>query len=69
VVPVYIQRSFEALPSDKVWPRFTSITIIFGECCDARELAREGEGEQAYERIVIALQKKVAMLNQLRRGT
>jgi long-chain acyl-CoA synthetase len=69
VVPVYIQGSFEALPSDKVWPRFTSITIIFGECCDARELAREGEGEQAYERIVIALQKKVAMLNQLRRDT
>ncbi len=62
VVPVYIYGSFEALPHGRLWPRFKPITVIFGAACVARELADEGQGEQAPERVVSALRARVAAL-------
>ncbi len=62
VVPVYIHGSFQALPRGRFWPRLTPITVILGAPCKPSDLAREGEGEQRYERIVNGLQRRVSAL-------
>jgi long-chain acyl-CoA synthetase len=62
VVPVYIHGSFQALPRGRFWPRLTPITVIFGAPFEPNDLARQGEGEQPYDRIVNVLQARVAAL-------
>jgi long-chain acyl-CoA synthetase len=62
VVPVYIHGSFQALPRGRFWPRLTPITVIFDAPFEPNDLARQGEGEQPYDRIINVLQARVAAL-------
>jgi long-chain acyl-CoA synthetase len=63
VVPVYIAGAFDALPRGRWWPRIRPITVSFGEPIDPRERQRQGEGDQADQRIAAALQDRVAALS------
>lgn len=62
VVPVYIQGTREAMPPEAAWPRPGQVTISFGPPCDPRELAQQGQGDNAPTRMVQALQERVASL-------
>lgn len=64
VVPVYIEGAREALPRGDWWPKPVPITITFGQPCDPRELAEQGQGEHTPARIAQALQEKVAALGE-----
>jgi long-chain acyl-CoA synthetase len=62
VVPVFIRGTHEAMPPGKAWPRPKKIMVVFSRPLDARELERQGEGEQAQDRIVQALHEHVGEL-------
>ena len=62
VVPVYLHGTHGALPRGKHWPRWTQITVEFGDPLDPSDLERVGQGDQPHERITAALQQRVAEL-------
>jgi long-chain acyl-CoA synthetase len=63
VVPVYLDGTREALPPGAFFPRFHKIKVIFGEPVKAKELAKEGKGKEAPERIANALHDRVDALS------
>jgi long-chain acyl-CoA synthetase len=62
VVPVFIQGTHEALPPDRLLPRIRKVTVTFGETVSAADLEKEGKGDEARDRIIDALQGRVARL-------
>jgi long-chain acyl-CoA synthetase len=62
LVPVWIEGSFDALPTGAWWPRRRSIKILFGEALDAGALAGESHGADRYRLIAAALHDHVAAL-------
>jgi len=65
VVPVYLDGTREALPPGAFFPRFAPIRVIFGEPIKPEQLAAQGKGEEAPERIANALHDRVAALSKL----
>jgi long-chain acyl-CoA synthetase len=62
VVPAFIQGTYEALPPGRVLPRIRKVVVTFGEPVNAAELEKEGKGDEARDRIIDALQGRVAQL-------
>jgi long-chain acyl-CoA synthetase len=63
VVPVYLNGTREALPPGAFFPSFHQIKVIFGEPVKAKQLAKEGKGKEAPERIANALHDRVEALS------
>lgn len=59
VIPVFIRGAHEALPRGKFLPRLRPITVSFGAPLDPKNLAREGSGEESYQRLVSALHERM----------
>lgn len=59
LIPVTIEGSHHALPPGRWWPRPRKIKVCFGEALDANQLAKEGDGEKAYQRINDALHRRL----------
>jgi long-chain acyl-CoA synthetase len=66
VVPVYLDGTRAALPPGAFFPRFHQIKVVFGEPVKAEQLAKEGTGPDAPERIANALQSRVLALSKQR---
>lgn len=68
VVPAYIKGSFEALPRNAVWPRFTKIEVMFGRPFHASSLDMTKKPEQldAYQFFVNEVRKRVEELQYLK---
>ena len=64
VVPVYLDGTRKALPPGAFFPRFHPIKVIFGEPVRPQQLAEEGKGREAPERIANALHDRVLALSQ-----
>jgi long-chain acyl-CoA synthetase len=62
VVPVFIHGTERALPHGRALPRRASVTVVFGQPLDPRDLAARGRGEDAAHRIADALHAAVAEL-------
>ncbi len=62
VIPAFIRGTEEAMPPGKPYLRPARIEIAFGQPLDARELERQGEGEEPHHRISSALHDRVAEL-------
>jgi long-chain acyl-CoA synthetase len=62
VVPAFIQGTHEALPPDRLLPRIRKVVVTFGEPVNAAELEKEGKGDEVRDRIIDALQRRVAQL-------
>lgn len=62
VVPVFIHGTERALPHGRALPRRASVTVVFGQALDPRELATRGQGTDAAHRIADALHAAVAEL-------
>ena len=62
LIPVWIEGSFEALPSGSWWPRRRAIRVVFGEALDAGTLAGSSRGADRYRLIAAALHDQVAAL-------
>ncbi len=63
-VPVYLDGTRQALAPGAFFPSYVPIRVIFGEPATGRELAKEGKGKEAPERIANALQQRVFALSQ-----
>lgn len=63
-VPVYLDGTRQALAPGAFFPTYVPIRVIFGEPATGRELAKEGKGKEAPERIANALQQRVLALSQ-----
>lgn len=63
-VPVYLDGTRQALAPGAFFPSYVPIRVIFGEPATGRELAKEGKGKEAPERIANALQQRVLALSQ-----
>jgi long-chain acyl-CoA synthetase len=66
VIPVAIQGTFEALPTEKSLPRLVPIKVIFGRPMSAEELAAKGSGSDLHARITTGLHQVVKELGNLR---
>lgn len=64
VVPVYLDGTRRALPPGVSWPRFTKITVIFGEPVEPAQLLKEGKGKTPAEKITNALHERVEKLSE-----
>lgn len=62
LIPVWIEGSFEALPTGSWWPRRRAIRVVFGEALDTETLAGPSRGVDRYRRIATALHDQVAAL-------
>lgn len=62
-VPVYLDGTRQALAPGAFFPTYIPIRVIFGEPATGRELAKEGKGKEAPERIANALQQRVLALS------
>jgi long-chain acyl-CoA synthetase len=62
VVPVWIEGSFEALPTGACWPRRRRIRVRFGEPLNSNLLAGQSLGTDRYRRIAAVLHDHVAAL-------
>jgi long-chain acyl-CoA synthetase len=63
VVPMYLDGTRDALPPGAYFPSFRRVTVIFGEPVKPEQLAKEGKGTEAPERIANALHERVAALS------
>ncbi|MGH9628268.1 MAG: hypothetical protein ACRD7E_08015, partial [Bryobacteraceae bacterium] len=64
IVPAYLHGAYEALPPGNALPRPARITVMFGQPRMAGDLERQGQGEQARDRIAYALRQEVARLGE-----
>ncbi len=62
IVPMFVSGSFEALPTSRTFPRCHPVTLYIGKPVTPKELANEGEGDTAAERITSGLRKRIAAL-------
>jgi hypothetical protein len=62
IIPVWIEGSFEALPTGAWWPRRQCIRVRFGESLNPNILAGQSHGADRYRRIAAALHDCVAAL-------
>lgn len=62
LIPVWIEGSFEALPTGACWPRRRRIRIRFGEPLHPNIIAGQSQGADRYRRIATALHDQVASL-------
>ncbi|MBH0192727.1 MAG: 1-acyl-sn-glycerol-3-phosphate acyltransferase, partial [Nitrospira sp.] len=62
VIPVWIEGSFEALPTGACWPRRRRIRIRFGEPVPPNIIAGQSQGADRYRWIATALHDHVAAL-------
>jgi len=64
VIPAYIKGAYEALPRGRMWPKFTGITITFGNpfCLSDLDMTRKPGGMDEYRYFVNELRKKVEVL-------
>lgn len=64
VIPAYIHGAFRALPRGSSWPKFTRITVIFGEPLYPSRLAesRESGGEDRYQLFMDKVREEVECL-------
>ena len=62
VVPVHLEGTRDSLPPGQWVPRMGRIEITFGSPLDPRELEKQGQGDQPFERITNALHDKIAAL-------
>lgn len=62
IVPVYIDGTYQSLPYENYLPKRVPVTIRFGKPLSAKELAEQGEGEHAHQRIASALRQAVQSL-------
>jgi long-chain acyl-CoA synthetase len=62
-VPVYLDGTRQALAPGKFFPSFVPIRVIFGEPATGAELAEEGKGKTAPEKITNALHDRVLALS------
>src|SRR5690606_22488504 len=60
VIPVVIRGTYAAWPPARRLPRLEPVTVEFLEPVDPARLAAEGRGENAAERIVDALHRRIA---------
>lgn len=63
VVPMYLSGTRQALPPGAYIPRPHAIKVIFGEPVTAQQLAKEGSGREAPEKIANALHDRVEALS------
>jgi long-chain acyl-CoA synthetase len=62
VVPIVISGTYEAMPRGRMLPRPRRIRVTFFEAVDADTLEREGEGDEAEDRISAALHDRMKRL-------
>lgn len=62
LVPVWIEGSFEALPTGAWWPRRRPIRIRFGQPLHPNTIAGQSQGADRYRRIAAELHDHVAAL-------
>jgi len=62
LIPVWIEGSFEALPTGAWWPRRRAIKVVFGEVLDVDRFAGLEAGSERYRGIATALHDHVAAL-------
>ncbi|MDH5624883.1 MAG: AMP-binding protein, partial [Nitrospira sp.] len=62
VIPVWIEGSFEALPTGARWPRRRRIRILFGEPLHPNMIAGQSQGADRYRQIAAELHDRVAAL-------
>jgi long-chain acyl-CoA synthetase len=62
LIPVWIEGSFDALPTGARWPRRRRIRIRFGEPLYPSSIAGQSQGADRYRRIAAALHDHVAAL-------
>lgn len=67
VIPVWIEGSFEALPTGAWWPRRRRIRIRFGKPLNPNLLAGQSLGTDRYQSIAAALHDHVAALGRAAR--
>ncbi|MFC1560287.1 lysophospholipid acyltransferase family protein, partial [Candidatus Margulisiibacteriota bacterium] len=49
IVPVYIDGTFEALPTGSIFPKPHKVRVFFGEPVNVREFVKKQETEKAYD--------------------
>lgn len=64
VIPVSVRGAHEAMPPGRRVPRLRRLTVRFGEVLDPRQLAEQGQGDNAAARIVDALERHVRELHE-----
>jgi long-chain acyl-CoA synthetase len=69
IFPVWVQGTFEALPTGSWWPRRQSVTILFGEPINPALLDISESGADRYRRIAALLHLQVASLGQRGHGS
>ena len=68
VIPAYIKGSFEALPRQAIWPRFTAIKVTLGKPLwpSDTDFSRKPAGVDTYQFFVNELREKVRALKELK---
>lgn len=62
VVPAWLRGTREALPKGARWPRFRPVAVEYGRPITPDEIAAEGAGREAYERIAALIMARIAAL-------
>ncbi len=64
VVPAHINGAFQALPRGSAWPKFTGITVIFGEPLHPAnfDMTKKPGGADAYEFFMNEIRERVKLL-------
>lgn len=67
VIPAYIRGSFEALPRQEKWPKFSAIKVTLGKPLQPSDMdfSRKTDGMDSYQFFVNALREKVDALKEL----
>jgi long-chain acyl-CoA synthetase len=65
VIPAYIKGTFQALPRGSAWPKYTRITVTFGNPLHPSDLdmTKKPEGIDAYQFFMNEVRERVELLS------
>jgi 1-acyl-sn-glycerol-3-phosphate acyltransferase len=62
VVPAYLQGTYDVLPSGTMWPRFLSVTVLYGDPLTFPRSGEDGKAKQFYQEVSRTVMNRIASL-------
>jgi len=62
VVPAYLKGTYDVLPSGTMWPRFSPVTVLYGDPITFRRSGENGEAKRFYQEVSRTVMDRIASL-------
>ena len=62
MVPAYLKGTYDVLPLGTMWPRFRSVTVLYGDPITFPRSGEDGKAKQFYQEVSRTVMDRIASL-------